>query len=156
MTKKKHAVKYVPRPLPRPKKLTVATGLMCVFSTGILALALMDDIRLAGGYDFLAKTPGTHALRTILGAAAMSVAFKMIGLSRDRPKILVVTLAVIVTGLAIHVPIMFASHPGMFGFMIVMVALTAVALFLAGTARVQDDLRRFGWDALVNQKPPSH
>jgi FtsH-binding integral membrane protein len=148
MTKKKRGIKFVRRPLPRPKKLTVFTGFVCVFGTGILGFCLMKDVHLAGGYDFMAKTPEAKLIAKILGAAASLIGLRMVGLSFTRPKILETTLGVVVLGLAVHIPVIFALADARLGWFVgIVAAVTFLAFILAGTKRVQEDLLRFGPDA---------
>jgi hypothetical protein len=156
MTKRaKKGIRRVTWPAaPRMQRPTILASMGALAGAAFVSLCLLHDVRLAGGYDFLARTFEAKVLSRLIGAAGVGLAYVLLTKVIRYPLILPGVLLFESLVLAIHVPIVFGSNgPGWL--FVVGLAITAPAFLVAAGKRVQDDLRRIG-AADVPVQPPHH
>jgi hypothetical protein len=134
---------------------TILASMAALAGGAFFSLCILHDVRMAGGYNFLARTMEAKVLSRIIGACSVLAAYIALVTSFRHPQVLPGVLLFESLVLAIHVPIVFSSNgPGWL--FVGALVVTAAGFVLASGKRVQEDLRRLGPDVALNQKhPPS-
>lgn len=124
-----------PPPQPRPAQWPLVWALfIAMASWAIVMLCLMDDVRLAGGYDFLDRTTEARISSRVIGAAGMFTAWMLFRRSFFSQRAWWWFLASSAAVLVVHMPVFFLLHRHMFQFLAGVLVMDGVgALILRGT-----------------------